>query len=99
MTSPVDVIDNNDQQRFEAIVDDQLATLNYRRTDSALVLAHTEVPEALGGRGLGGQLVAAAVEAAVASGLAVKPLCPFARSWLDRHPDVAARVPVVEDLE
>jgi predicted GNAT family acetyltransferase len=27
-------------------------------------------------------------------GLTVVPLCPFARDWLVRHPDVAATVPV-----
>jgi len=24
----------------------------------------------------------------------VVPLCPFARSWLERHPDVAARAAI-----
>jgi hypothetical protein len=26
--------------------------------------------------------------------LTVVPLCPFARGWLERHPDVAARATV-----
>jgi hypothetical protein len=26
--------------------------------------------------------------------MTVVPLCPFARSWLERHADVAARAPV-----
>src|SRR5262249_35231545 len=59
-----------------------------------LVLLHTEVPAALGGRGLGGRLVRAAVERASGEGLTVVPLCPFARTWLERHPDVAENVTV-----
>jgi predicted GNAT family acetyltransferase len=39
-------------------------------------------------------LVAAAVDRAGREGLTIVPLCPFARIWLERHPDAAARVPV-----
>jgi hypothetical protein len=52
------------------------------------------VPEALGGHGIGGQLVQAAVAYAAASGMTIVPLCPYARSWLERHPEQAARVPI-----
>jgi predicted GNAT family acetyltransferase len=29
-----------------------------------------------------------------AARMTIVPLCPFARGWLERHPDEAARVPV-----
>jgi predicted GNAT family acetyltransferase len=38
--------------------------------------------------------VTAAIERAERDGLTIVPLCPFARSWLERHPDVAARVKI-----
>ncbi len=38
-----------------------------------------------------GRLVTAAVDQAARDGLTIVPLCPFARSWLERHPDAAAR--------
>ena len=41
-----------------------------------------------------GELVRAAVGYAAGEGLTVVPACPFARAWLDRHPDVAALVPI-----
>ena len=88
------VIDNRADSRFELTVDGAVAELTYRRRADRLVLLHTEVPEPLGGRGLGGQLVRAAVERAAGEGLTVVPLCPFARSWLERHPDVAENVDV-----
>jgi uncharacterized protein len=89
MTARPEIVDNPKQKRFEVTVDGLLATLTYRRTRHTLVLVHTEVPDALSGRGLGGRLVAAAVESANAAGLTVNPLCPFARSWLERHPEVS----------
>ena len=89
--SPV-VTDNADASRFEATVDGQVAELVYRHRADRLVLVHTGVPEALGGHGLGGRLVSAAVDRAATEGLTVVPLCSFARSWLERHPDKAARV-------
>jgi uncharacterized protein len=88
------VTDNRAESRFEATVDGAVAELIYRRRANRLVLIHTEVPEKLEGHGLGGSLVKAAVDRAVSEGLTVVPLCPFARSWLERHPETAATVNV-----
>jgi uncharacterized protein len=88
------VTDNREQSRFELSVDGHLAELDYRRHGDRLVLIHTEVPDELGGRGLGGKLVTAALSEAAAEGLTVVPLCPFARSWLERHPEAAAEAVV-----
>jgi uncharacterized protein len=88
------VTDNGAASRFELTVDGVLAELRYRRNGQRLVLIHTGVPAELEGRGLGGALVRAAVERAERDGMTVVPLCPFARDWLERHPDVAAKVTV-----
>jgi hypothetical protein len=71
-----------------------LAELVYRRTGDRLILVHTGVPEELGGRGIGGQLVRRAAEWAATDGLTVVPWCPFARKWLQDHPDVARTVSI-----
>jgi uncharacterized protein len=86
-----DVIDNTDASRFELRADGWLAELAYRVRGDRLVLAHTEVPLELEGRGMGGRLVTAAVDRAAHEGLTVVPLCPFARGWLERHPEAASR--------
>ncbi|MGH3397737.1 MAG: GNAT family N-acetyltransferase [Streptosporangiaceae bacterium] len=91
--SPV-VTDNADASRFELTVDGKVAELVYRRRADRLVLVHTGVPAALGGHGLGGLLVSAAVDRAVAEHLTVVPLCSFARAWLEQHPEAAGRVTV-----
>jgi predicted GNAT family acetyltransferase len=88
------VTDDPAASRFELEVDGHLAELVYRRDGSTLVLVHTGVPEELGGRGLGGVLVRAAVDRAAAESLTLRPECPFARSWLEKHPDEAARVTI-----
>jgi len=92
MSDPV--IDNADASRLEIHVGGEVAELVYRTRAGRLVLIHTGVPDSLGGRGLGGQLVLAALSKAAQEGLTVVPLCPFARGWLERHPDDAATVPI-----
>ena len=96
MTSqrPVIVTDNSDGSQLEIHADGEIALLAYRTREHRLVLIHTEVPEALGGRGLGGQLVQAAIGKAAHEGQTLVPLCPFARGWLERHPAEAGKVPI-----
>ena len=89
MTQPPTVTDNTGQTRFELRVGGALAELIYRRRADRLILVHTEVPDELGGRGIGGQLVQAALAKAASEDLTVVPLCPFARGWLERHPEAA----------
>ena len=81
-----DVVDNPAQHRFELTQDGHVAVLVYSPRDDRLTLVHTEVSPELGGRGLGGQLVEAALERARREGLAIVPSCPFATEWLERHP-------------
>jgi uncharacterized protein len=88
------VTDNQAESRFELRVGDFLAELKYHRNGKRFVLLHTEVPTELGGRGIGGRLVAAAIDRAARQGLTVVPLCPFARTWLERHADEAAKATI-----
>ena len=92
--SDVAVTDNQDDSRLEIKVGSHLAELVYRTRAGRLILVHTGVPEELGGRGLGGELVRAAMRKATAEGMTLVPLCPFARSWLERHPEEAKAVPI-----
>jgi hypothetical protein len=79
------VFDNRDRSRFELVVDDATAFLDYKRGPIGLTLVHTEVPEHLRGRGLGTALVKAAVEHGRAEGLRIIAECAFAKAVLRRQ--------------
>ena len=91
MLADVEVTDNAAESRFELRQDARLAELIYHLRGDRLVLIHTEVPAEMEGHGIGGRLVTAAVDRAVRDGLTLVPLCPFARGWLERHPEAAGR--------
>src|SRR5699024_1640775 len=93
------VIDRRDDSRFVFESEGYEAELTYRVVDGQLRLIHTGVPEALGGRGLGGDLVRAAVQRARADRLVIVPWCPFTRSWLEKHPDERSGVSIDWHLE
>ncbi len=79
---------NEAGRRFEARIGGQAASLVYRdASDGALVLIHTEVPEALESRGIGSELAKFALEYARAAGRRVVAICPFVRSYLEDHPE------------
>jgi len=82
------------QSRFEVLVDGEVAGFTaYRREGHAFAFTHTEVAEEYEGRGLGSRLVRAALETVAAGDGAVLPYCPFVRSYLQRHRDLAHLVP------
>jgi predicted GNAT family acetyltransferase len=88
------VVHDPEGDRFTVEAEGHLAEIVYHRNGQRLVLVHTGVPDELEGRGIGGALVRAAIDHARAEGLIVVPRCPFARAWLERHPDVAERIDV-----
>jgi uncharacterized protein len=94
MSDSAEVIDNPGDSRFELRAGGKLAELVYRLRGDRLVLIHTEVPAEFEGHGIGGRLVTAAIDRAVREGLTLVPLCPFARGWLERHPEAASRAAV-----
>jgi predicted GNAT family acetyltransferase len=86
-SNDIEIVHNAAKSRFEAQVDGELCRLDYRIVGDAFTINHTEVPPSLGGRGLGGKLVAAAVAFARASKLRVVPNCSYARAWIAKHPE------------
>jgi hypothetical protein len=86
------VVDDRQHHRFVFRQDGIDAQLVYRTDGDRLILVHTEVPDMLSGRGIGGRLVQAAVDRAAASGEILVPWCPYARKWLTDRPDLSGRV-------
>jgi uncharacterized protein len=54
-----------------------------------IIIDHTEVGDALAGKGAGKQMVAAAVEFARSKDIKILPLCPFARSVFNKVKEYA----------
>jgi predicted GNAT family acetyltransferase len=77
---------------FEIRTDEGTALLRYAHQDGKLNLLHTEVPEALEGRGYGAALAKAALDYAESLGMKIIPTCPFVRKYIERHPERAALV-------
>lgn len=94
MTAQPAIRDDRPNHRFVLDADGATAQLVYAVEPGRLVLVHTEVPDALSGRGLGGELVRAALRRAAAEDLTVVPWCPFARRWLRAHADAVGGVNV-----
>ena len=55
-----------------------------------MVITHTVVPPAIGGRGIAGDLVRSAVEHAKTAGLKVDPRCSYADGWMRKHSEYDA---------
>jgi uncharacterized protein len=89
----VTVANNETAQRYEAWVGGQLAVIIYQQLGDRIVFSHTEVPEALEGRGLAGKMAQFALDDARARHLVVIPQCPFVAGYIRRHPEYADLVP------
>lgn len=67
----------------------RVAELTYSRmNDEKVIIDHTEVDPALGGQGVGRQLLDAAVEWARETDTRFKVVCPFARAQFARDPSI-----------
>lgn len=89
-----DVVDNPALSRLEIVEDAGIAVLEYRRLGSQLALIHTGVPKQFEGRGYGAALVSTAIQLARDENLSIVPYCPYARAWIEKHPDAVEGVTI-----
>jgi len=96
----IDVKDVPDQPRYEARIDGDLAGFieyrgfehrgfEYRSAGAQVVLFHTEVDPAFGGKGVGSVLARGALDDLRARGARVIPECTFVAGWIAKHDDYA----------
>jgi predicted GNAT family acetyltransferase len=90
----VEVHDNPDEQRYEAVVDGELAGFTaYRRQPGLVAFVHTEVEDAFEGHGVGSILIREALEDVRRRGFEVLPFCPFVNSFIAEHREFVDLVP------
>jgi uncharacterized protein len=87
-----DLHDNATLRRYEMNVDGTVAFVEYETKPDRLILVHTEVPDALSGRGIGSTLARAVLDDIRDRGLRVVPRCPFIAAFITRHPEYAGLV-------
>ena len=83
----MDVTNNEAKSRFEMTVDGSTAVAEYERREGEIIFTHTEVPEAIGGRGVAQKLVKGALDQAREQNLKVVPLCGYVEKFIERHPE------------
>jgi predicted GNAT family acetyltransferase len=81
------VRDNKDAHRFELDVDGTVAFLDYRKSGSIYTLVHTEVPQAVSGRGIGSKLIRGVLESLRQDGARIIVKCPFVKAYIEKHPE------------
>ncbi len=82
------VVMNTATHRFEVTLGDDVAFAEYRLEADSIVFPHTVVPEAFGGKGVGGMLVRAGLAYAREHKLWVKPTCPFFHAYIAKRPEL-----------
>ena len=89
----MEVIQKNDDKHGSFEVIDQgksVAQMTYTWAGpTKFIIDHTEVSSEYAGKGLGKQLLMAAVTYARQENLKIMPLCPFAKSVFDKDPTLA----------
>ena len=87
-----ELIDNTEQNRFEIHIDGHIAFEDYEfftnsQGEKGIAYLHTEVAKELGGRGIASYLIKSILDDAAAKHLRVKPICPYVRAYIDKHPE------------
>ena len=82
---PSTVRDNAALHRFEIEVDGTTAFSEYSRKPGVVTFIHTEVPDALSGKGVGSRLARGALDLVRAKGEKVIAQCPFIAAFIKKH--------------
>ena len=78
---------NEAQTRYELDTVHGMAVAVYRQQGDALVFVHTEVPPEDEGKGIGAQVVRAALDDSRKRGFKIVPACSFVVAFMRRHPE------------
>ena len=70
---------------FVLEVEGQICRLRFSIDGPVASFTSVHVPDAMGGRGIAGQLTQYALDWARAQGLKVRPVCPYVARWIERH--------------
>lgn len=83
----IDIIHDEEDLRFYAVVDGDEAELTYTYPESGVMdFDHTFVPEGGRGKGYANQLVQTGLDYARSKNYQIVPSCPVVSAYIKRHP-------------
>ena len=89
-TGGIEVRDNADASRYEAVIDGSVAGFaQYERIEGLIAFVHTQVEEKYAGLGVGSALVQQSLDDVRSKDLTVRPVCPFYTTFFEEHPEYA----------
>ncbi len=81
-----DIRNNEEESQFETTIDGHLAVAAYDLEEpNRIVFTHTDVPEALAGRGVASAIVKFGLDHARDKNLTVVPQCSYVAAFVKRH--------------
>ena len=84
----IDGQDGKSGGKYRAELAGHFGEMTYSRASPQLIIIdHTQVDDALRGKGIGQALAEHAVGAARTGGWKIIPLCPFFKAQVERHPE------------
>lgn len=83
----LDLIKNEENDRFEMIVNGQASFIDYKERNGKIYLVHTEVPEELSGQGVASSLIEKTLHYIEEKGCKLVALCPMVVAYIRRHPE------------
>lgn len=93
--STITIRHNPERHRFEVLDGDTVigrAAYLDRDDEGQRIFYHTVINEEYEGQGLAGRLAAQALDRTVAAGMAIVPVCPYIKKYLQKHADYSASV-------
>ncbi|GAA4808059.1 GNAT family N-acetyltransferase [Olivibacter ginsenosidimutans] len=85
--SALELIKNEVEGRFEMIVENQTAFVNYKERNQKIFLVHTQVPTALEGQGVASALIEKILQYMEENDYKLVALCPAVVAFIRRHPE------------
>lgn len=85
--SDIPLVNNELSRQFELTVDNIKSKIEYELQKDRMFLIHTEVPQALAGKGVGNAIVEKTLQYLETNNLKLVPLCPFVAAYVKKHPE------------
>ncbi|MCH2547219.1 MAG: N-acetyltransferase [Alphaproteobacteria bacterium] len=81
------ITNNTKKNRYELEIDGHIAFADYRLDGNIIHIPHVEAPPKLRGTGAAGKLMQGIMQIAETENLKIRPICSYAASWLEKHPE------------